>query len=91
CYVNSDDVRTSNSKLGILFEDEPPSFDSRIKPVKNTKHTQGQITDEIQKPLGSIPEPVIIIGSKGSGKTTFIKYFTEITLDKKIIQVIIKI
>lgn len=84
CYISNEDVKANNSKLGILFEDEPPRFDSRIIPVMNSKHTQKQITEQIEKPIGPTPEPVILIGSKGSGKTTFIKYFIEITLSEKV-------
>lgn len=84
CYVKNEDVKNNNSKLGILFTDEPPKFDRRILPVKNTKHTQDQILKEINATTSITPEPVIIIGSKGAGKTTFIKYFIEVELDDKI-------
>ena len=84
CYVKNEDVKNNNSKLGILFVDEPPTFDRRILPVKNTKHTQDQILKEINDISATTPEPIIIIGSKGAGKTTFIKYFIEVELDEKI-------
>jgi GTPase SAR1 family protein len=83
CYVRNEDVKASNSKLGILFQDEPPHFDSRILPVKNTEHTQQQISKEIQDVSDITPEPVIIIGSKGAGKTTFIRHFIEVELAEK--------
>lgn len=84
CYVKNEDVKANNSKLGILFEDKPPHFDRRILPVQNTKHTQEQIEKQIRTISDITPEPIIIIGSKGAGKTTFIKYFIEIELDSKI-------
>lgn len=84
CYVKNEDVKNNNSKLGILFVDEPPKFDRRILPVKNTKHTQEQILKEINETSSVTPEPVIIIGSKGAGKTTFIRYFIEVELDEKV-------
>ncbi|WP_400263279.1 hypothetical protein ACFX5U_09575 [Sphingobacterium sp. SG20118] len=81
CYVINEDVKANNSKLEILFEDTPPLFDGRIKPVKNTKNTHSQILDEIKSGIKS-PEPIIIIGSKGAGKTTFINYFTKVVIEK---------
>jgi len=85
CYVINEDVRANASKLEILFEDTPPLFDSRIKPVKNTRNTHLQILDEI-KAENKAPEPIILIGSKGAGKTTFINYFTKIVIEEDIVK-----
>lgn len=80
CYIENQDTRKQNSELGILFPDDPPSFDDKIQKIRNTANTREKIKNEISKIPNSTPNPIIIIGGKGAGKTTFIKYFLEITL-----------
>lgn len=82
CYVKNDDIKKYNSELGFIFSDQPPTFDSRISPVQNTDKTHDQLTNEILSINNKLPDPIIIIGGKGAGKTTFIKYFIEVILDK---------
>jgi hypothetical protein len=84
CYVKNDDIKKYNSELGFIFSDQPPTFDSRINPVQNTDQTYDQLTNEITDKNNKLPDPIIIIGGKGAGKTTFIKYFIEVILDKGI-------
>jgi len=84
CYVKNDDIKKHNSELGFIFSDQPPSFDSRINPVQNTDKTHEQLTNRILDTNSKLPDPIIIIGGKGAGKTTFIKYFVEVILDKGI-------
>jgi hypothetical protein len=76
-------VKKYNSELGFIFEDTPPTFDTRINPVQNTENTQKQIKDQIFNSVNILPDPIILIGTAGAGKTTFIKYFTEVLLTKK--------
>ncbi|MDN3674349.1 ATP-binding protein [Flavobacterium branchiarum] len=83
CYVQNKDVKKYNSELGYIFSDEPPTFDSRIVPVQNTENTQNQIKEQIFNDVGFLPDPIILIGTAGAGKTTFIKYFTEVLLNNK--------
>jgi energy-coupling factor transporter ATP-binding protein EcfA2 len=83
CYVQNKDVKKYNSELGFIFSDEPPTFDGRIVPVQNTQNTQNQIKDQIFSEVGILPDPIILIGTTGAGKTTFIKYFTEVLLNTK--------
>lgn len=84
CYVKNDDIKKYNSELGFIFSDQPPTFDSRINPVQNTEKTHEQLTKEILSTSNKLPDPIILIGGKGAGKTTFIKYFVEVILDKGI-------
>lgn len=84
CYVKNEDVKKYNTELGFIFSDLPPSFDSRINPVQNTEKTQSLIKGDILSIQNKLPDPIIIIGGKGAGKTTFIRYFLEIVLDKKV-------
>lgn len=83
CYVENKDVEKQNSELDILFPDDPPTFDEKIQRLRNTANTRDKIKDEIFKSVTSVPNPIIIIGSKGAGKTTFIKYFVEVTLNEE--------
>lgn len=85
CYVNNEDIKKYNHELGSLFHDQPPEFSEKIAKVQNTKNTQKQITSDIVEIDPSYtPDPIIIIGTAGSGKTTFVKNFIEIELDSKI-------
>lgn len=83
CYVQNKDVKKYNSELGSIFSDDPPTFDSRIVPVQNTDSTQKQLKEQIFGDIANLPDPIILIGTAGAGKTTFIKYFTEVLLNKK--------
>ena len=83
CYVRNKDVKKYNSELGFIFSDTPPTFDSRIVPVQNTDSTHEQLTDQLFVDTSILPDPIILIGTAGAGKTTFIKYFTEVLLSKK--------
>ncbi|TCN61067.1 hypothetical protein D0809_04085 [Flavobacterium circumlabens] len=81
CYVLNEDVKKYNSELGSIFSDEPPTFDTRILPVQNTSSTHDQLKNQIFG--NNLPDPIILIGTAGAGKTTFIKYFSEIVLSPK--------
>ncbi|MBD3636223.1 MAG: hypothetical protein HUJ25_02685 [Crocinitomicaceae bacterium] len=83
CYVQNKDVKKYNSELGSIFADDPPTFDSRILPVQNTESTQKQLKEQVFGDVGNLPDPIILIGTAGAGKTTFIKYFSEVLLSKK--------
>ncbi|WP_291101552.1 MULTISPECIES: AAA family ATPase [unclassified Flavobacterium] len=82
CYVKNEDIKKYNSELGLIFSDQPPTFDCRINPVQNTDKTHDQLTKEIVGTTNKLPDPIIIIGGTGAGKSTFIKYFIEVKLDK---------
>lgn len=84
CYVQNKDVKKFNSELGFIFADIPPTFDSRILPVQNTESTQEQLKSQIFTDVRILPEPIILIGTAGAGKTTFIKYFSEVLLKQKV-------
>lgn len=86
CYVSNEDFKKYNSEIEHLFSDSAPTFDSRITRLKNTKNTQESIASEMLKNVSGLPAPIILIGTAGCGKTTFIKYFTEIVLDARLKQ-----
>ncbi|WP_251622768.1 hypothetical protein [Odoribacter lunatus] len=78
CFVENKEVIKNKVELNGLFSDDAPAFGTVIK-AKNYKSIVNQIDGEINSettitPRLPTPRPVIIIGSKGAGKTTFINY-----------------
>ncbi|MDP3150030.1 MAG: hypothetical protein Q8N83_12985, partial [Ignavibacteria bacterium] len=81
CYVKNEDIKKYNKELNIIIHDNPPTFDERINKVQNTNNTMVQLKSEINEGIKYLPDPILIIGGKGVGKTTFIKYFIRVILD----------
>lgn len=76
CYVENKEVIKNKAELHGIFSDDPPKYGEVLK-VSNYPHVKAQITNEVKnypaKKLQSpTPKPIIIIGSRGAGKTTFI-------------------
>ncbi|MDC9722504.1 MAG: P-loop NTPase fold protein [Urechidicola sp.] len=83
CYVFNDDVEKHHSEMNLMFLDSPPKFDERISKVRNTVNTQRAIEKTMLKENVNLPNPIVLIGGKGVGKTSFIKYFTKISLNER--------
>jgi GTPase SAR1 family protein len=85
CYVPTIDIHKYSDDLKGLFIDLPPTFDSKISKVKNTISLSTQIKENLKPNQMSTlaPSPIILIGGKGAGKTTFIRYFFKVVLSKK--------
>lgn len=78
CFVENSEVIKNKAELNGLFSDEAPLLNNVIK-ARNHNSIIGQIEGQIEKDMPSssqvvTPKPVIIIGSKGAGKTTFIRF-----------------
>lgn len=84
CFVFNDDLHKHYSEMSVLFEDSPPKFDERIVKVRNTKSTQEVIKENLVNSKSILPDPIILIGGKGAGKTTFINYFFKINLEENV-------
>ncbi|KQC30222.1 P-loop NTPase fold protein [Flagellimonas eckloniae] len=80
CYVFNDDVRKHQSEMSLMFQDSPPKFDEKVFGVRNTIHTQEAIEEKLLDGSFSLPNPIVLIGGKGAGKTTFIKYFFKVSI-----------
>ena len=77
CFVENTETIKNKLELNGLFGDLPPSWDRVIK-AQNTNSLSEQLNNEIITEEVSLklnpPKPIIIVGSKGAGKTTFINY-----------------
>jgi Cdc6-like AAA superfamily ATPase len=78
CFVENKETIKNKIELSSLFDDTPPDLEEVVK-ARNLTNIAHQISDEIIKtPIvakeSAPPKPIIIVGSKGAGKTTFINY-----------------
>lgn len=77
CFIENEEIKKNRSEIEKLFADTPPPL-QHVIPAQNTKNIITQIQKEIisddLKFNINPPNPIIIIGSKGAGKTTFINY-----------------
>ena len=76
CYVENKEVIKNKAELHGLFSDDPPKYSEVIR-TSNYPHVKQQINEEVknypaEKLQSPTPKPIIIIGSRGAGKTTFI-------------------
>ena len=71
CYVENEEVKKNKNQLNSLFDDCAPRL-KEVVPARNSKSLTNQINEEFKSSL--TPPLVVIIGSKGAGKTTFINY-----------------
>ncbi len=87
CFVANEETKKNRSEIEKLFADLAPKYQNVI-PATNTDSIKSQLSQDIYEKTISInnpaPKPIIIIGSKGAGKTTFIKYLFKFTLDEDI-------
>lgn len=91
CFIENKEIKKNQSEILRLFNDAPPDIEGVI-PALNIDSISMQISTEIENYPASLkdvepPKPIIIIGSKGSGKTTFINYLFKVqmadTFDEK--------
>ena len=90
CYVENKEVIKNKRELRGLFRDTPPKLNEVVKAV-NSDSISHQITNEIesfpsQSSNSATPKPIIIIGSRGAGKTTFLNFLFKNESDGKNLQ-----
>lgn len=78
CFVENIEIKKNRDEIERLFADKVPELANVVKAV-NTNSIVSQISDEINLDNINIknptpPKPIIIIGTKGAGKTTFINH-----------------
>ncbi|NOW95497.1 P-loop NTPase fold protein [Mucilaginibacter sp. SG564] len=85
CFVQNEEVKKNRNEIQKLFSDTAPKL-AEVVPAQNFSSLSGQIKNELNQ-VASIrhapPKPIIIIGSKGSGKTTFLNYLFKYRLVDK--------
>jgi len=78
CFIENKEIKKNRNEIERLFGDNAPNL-AEVIPVANTDGLVSQIEQEINElPVIardlSPPKPIVIVGSKGAGKTTFINY-----------------
>ncbi len=78
CFIENEEIKKNKSDIEKLFADRPPEL-AEVIPARNTKSIAKQIQTEMKGHSvlyqdSEAPKPIIIVGSKGAGKTTFINY-----------------
>lgn len=83
CFVESKDSQKNINEIQSLFSDIPPQM-SEISQAKNTGDITTQINKHLTKSVNTPAAPIILIGSKGAGKTTFIHYLFKKALSNEV-------
>lgn len=78
CFVENSETKKNRKEIDRLFADKTPQLSNVIK-ATNANSIRYQISSEITENEISIknntpPKPIVIVGSKGAGKTTFINH-----------------
>jgi len=76
--LENSETKKNRDEIDRLFGDKAPQLSNVVKAV-NTASIKGQISSEINQDQINIrnlvpPKPIVIVGSKGAGKTTFINH-----------------
>ena len=90
CFIENRETIKNKDELNRLFDDTPPEIDN-VSKARNLETLVDQISEEIlNNPIiakeTTAPNPVIIVGSKGAGKTTFINYLFKNQLSRNILK-----
>lgn len=90
CFIENKEIKKNKSDIEKLFADKPPNL-SEVSGARNTQSIVNQISEEFKnQPIGlrdtEPPRPILIIGSKGAGKTTFINYLFKSAIDNNVLK-----
>ncbi|MBK8655209.1 MAG: hypothetical protein IPN20_15185 [Haliscomenobacter sp.] len=90
CFIENEEIKKNKSDIEKLFADKPPEL-TEVIPARNTKNIAKQIEDEINNHGLNVkgneaPKPIIIVGSKGAGKTTFINYLFKLSFSDNFLE-----
>ena len=89
CFISNDEIKKNRNEIERLFGDNAPNL-SEVIPAKNTESVVAQIENEISSaPIIAkeitAPKPIIIVGSKGAGKTTFINFLFKSKIKEEVL------
>jgi len=87
CFVENLETKKNKNEIERLFIDDAPEINNLI-PIVNSNNLANTIVEEIISTDITIknnypPNPIILIGSKGAGKTTFINHLFKYKIDQK--------
>lgn len=77
CFVENQETRKNKNEIERLFSDDAPKLNGVIAAVNSdslVEQLKTEISEDNTQIKGDVPKPIIIIGSKGAGKTTFINH-----------------
>lgn len=87
CFVKNEDTKSHQNAIQRLFADHTPKISGVATPKTDSAFTQIQ-SDIVDFPKSgkniNPPKPIILIGTKGAGKTTFIHYFFKVHLQEEL-------
>lgn len=87
CYCTNTEIKLYENNLESLLKDNLPAYATGIKKIilKSFKKKE-----EFEKDMESYSEgsttriPILLIGNLGAGKTTFLRWFFDIKIDKNV-------
>ena len=89
CFVENEESKKNRDEIDRLFEDQAPKL-GEVIPAKNAASLRSQIASEMSEVSPSLktsaPKPIIIIGSRGAGKTTFINHLFRTSLPEQVLE-----
>lgn len=88
CFVENAETKKYKNEIERLFNDKAPDL-ANVIPIVNSDNLANSIVGEINREEITIqnnypPKPIIIIGSKGAGKTTFINHLFKYRFDENL-------
>lgn len=89
CFVKNSEIRKNASEINSLFSDSIPALAGAVQ-VTATDAMAATITEEITSyPVSNEgayepPKPIVIVGAKGAGKTTFINYLFKSSMSEDV-------
>jgi len=88
CFVENSETKKNRDEIDRLFADRAPQLTNVVRAV-NLESIRTQISDEIRTDEINVrnltpPKPIVIVGSKGAGKTTFINHLFKSTTNESL-------
>jgi Cdc6-like AAA superfamily ATPase len=74
CFVENTEIKKNKDAIEKLFGDIPPELEN-VSKGRNSKGLLESFENEIKTEPNGKSRPVIVIGSRGAGKSTFINFF----------------
>ncbi len=90
CFIENEEFKKNRSDIERLFSNLPPQLNN-VSPIRNTKNLAKKIEDEVASHPADLyrvspPKPIILVGSKGAGKTTFLNYLFNISFSNDLLK-----